>query len=201
MRYALVICDLGGVAVEFDADRIVHQAAQLMGRAFDEVRAVVYDHELLLPFELGQIRPQDYYEGLKQRLQLRWSYEQFVRVWNDIFTENQDVAWLLKRIRERHMLFALSNTNELHINYMKATIPSLAFFHQVIASCDVGLRKPDQRIYALALEQAQVRSREAIYIDDRPELVEAGRIAGLTGIRFENSQQLEHDLRQLGLNL
>jgi len=201
MHYQLILVDLGGVVVDFDSDRLVHQAAQLIGRPFDEVQKVVYHDDLLLPFELGQVKPLEYYEGLKAKLKLPWSYEQFVRIWNDIFTENPDMAVVLERLRQRHKLLALTNTNTLHITHMKATIPALALFHDWIASCDVGLRKPDPKIYQLALERGGARPEFTVYIDDRPELVEAGRRAGLTAIRFENGQQLEHDLRQIGINI
>ena len=201
MQYDLVISDLGGVVVEFNADRLVHQVAALLGRPFDEVQEAIYHKELLLPFELGRIRPQAYYEGLKVKLKLPWTYEQFVRAWNDIFTENRDVTQIMERVHKRHKLIALSNTNALHITHIKTTMPALSFFDDWIVSCDVGLRKPDPQIYFLALERAGVRPTAAVYIDDRPELVEAGRSIGLIGIRFENSRQLEQDLQSIGLNL
>ena len=201
MTYEVVISDLGGVVVDFNADRLVHQMAVLLGRPFDEVQAAIYHTELLLPFELGRIRPQAYYEGLKTALTLPWTYEQFVRAWNDIFTENRDVVWIMERLHKRHKLVALSNTNQLHINHIRSTIPSLSFFDEWIVSCDVGLRKPDPQIYFLALERAGVRPQAAIYIDDRPELVDAGRSVGLVGIRFESSQQLERELQAIGVNV
>ena len=200
MRYSLVICDVGGVMVHFDTDRIIHQVSQLVHRSFEEVQQAIYHQDLLLPFELGRIRPQAYYQGLKDTLQIPWTYEQFVRIWNDIFSENRDVVWVVERLRARHRLLALTNTNELHLAYLKAAMPSLSLFEMVIASCEVGLRKPDPQMYFLALERAGVYPRDAVYIDDRPELVDAGRSVGLVGIRFENSQQLEHDLRQIGFN-
>ena len=55
MPYEPVIFDLGGVAVEAEADRLVFQVSQVLGRSFEDVQQVVYDKELLLPFELGQI--------------------------------------------------------------------------------------------------------------------------------------------------
>lgn len=201
MRYAAVICDLGGVVVHFDTDRVIHQVSQLVQRSFEEVQRVVYDKALLLPFELGRIRPQDYYQGLKTALAIPWSYEQFARIWNDIFSENGDVVWMINRLRERYRLLALTNTNELHLAYLKAHIPALSCFERIIASCDVGLRKPDPQIYFLALKEAGVRPDETVYIDDRPELVDAGRSVGLIGIRYESGPQLEHDLRQLGFNI
>ena len=201
MAYHVIISDLGGVVVEFNADQIVHQMTQLLGRSFDEVQQAVYDKELLLPFELGRVTPQVYYEGLKQRLTLPWTFEQFARAWNNIFTENRDVTWIMERLRKRHRLVALSNTNALHIEYIRTAFPALAFFSDWIASCDVGLRKPDPQIYQLALQRAGVRASEAIYIDDRPELVEAGRAVGLAAIRFESGAQLEQELRAAGFNI
>ncbi len=201
MHYQLVIFDLGGVVVEVESDRLVHQTAQVLGRSFDDVQAAIYDKELLLPFELGQINAKGYYAGLKKTLKLPWTYDQFVRSWNDIFRENTDVTFIMQRLRKRHRLIALTNTNELHLAYIRANIPSLSVLEDWVASCEVGLRKPDPKFYVHALERAGVKASEAAYVDDRPELVDAGRNLGLAAIRFENSQQLEEDLQAIGLNL
>ena len=201
MTYQLVLFDLGGVVVEVESDRLVHQVSQLIGRPFEEVQQVVYHTDLLLPFELGRITATAYYEGLKKRLKLRWTYEQFVRAWNGIFTEHTDVTTLMQQLRKRHRLMALTNTNILHLDHIKASFPSLSVLEDWVASCDVGLRKPDPQFYRLALERAGVRPSEAVYVDDRPEMVEAGRAVGLTAVRFESGRQLNEDLQAIGLNL
>ena len=201
MMYEMVIFDLGGVVVDVNSDGLIHQLAQQAGRTFEEVHGVVYHEDLLLPFELGRISPRTYYEGVKAQLNLTWTYEQFVKFWNNLFTENADVTQIMRRLRNRYRLTALSNTNELHINHLKATVPSLELFHDWVISSDVGMRKPEPGIYQVALQRARVQPHAAVYIDDRPELVEAGRRVGLTGIRFENSRQLEEELRVLGVNV
>lgn len=201
MAFELAFFDLGGVVVEVESDRMVHQIAAQLGRPFEEVHAAVYDKDLLLPFEIGKITPQQYYQGLMARLKLPWTYEQFVRVWTGIFAENQEVTGLLRDLRKRHRLIALSNTNTLHLEYIRANFPSLSVFEHWIGSCDVGLRKPDPKIYVHALEHAGVRPSAVVYVDDRPEMVEAGRGAGLTAIRFLNAVQLREDLRAAGLDI
>ena len=90
--YELLIFDLGGVVVEVESDRLVLQVAQTIGRSFEEVQEIVYHRELLLPFELGRITPQAYFQGLKERLKLSWTYAQFVRAWNGIFSENESIG-------------------------------------------------------------------------------------------------------------
>ncbi len=201
MAHQLVLCDLGGVVVEVESDRLVHQVAQLTHRSADEVYAAIYREDLLLPFELGRISPRAYYEGLKEALPLPWSYEQFMRAWNGILQESPRASAILPRLRRRHTLIALSNTNVLHLQQMQAAMPGLSLFHAWVASCEVGMRKPDPEIYRLALSRARVRAHEAVYIDDRPEMVEAGRRLGLTAIRFETDRQLEEELRALGINV
>ena len=200
MTYDLVLFDLGGVVVDVESDRLLHHVSQLIGRPLEDVSRAVYDEELLLPFELGHIGPRQYYEGLNARLSLPWTYEQFVRAWNDIVRENPAVTGLVQRLGRHHKLIALSNTNVLHLRCIKA-IPTLAILHDWVASCDVGLRKPDPQIYHLAVRRAGARPETTVYIDDRPELVDAGRSAGLTAIRCESAAQLERDLRALGLTL
>lgn len=201
MHYDVVMFDLGGVALEVESDRLVHQVAQLIGRTFEEVQHAIYDEQLLLPFERGHISPQTYYEGLKARLHLTWDYEQFVRAWNGIFNENHDVTLLMPRLRKRHKLLALTNTNVLHLAHIKTMFPALAIFDHWVASCEIGMRKPDPEIYAFAAKQAGIRPAAAIYIDDRPELVEAGRSAGLKAIRYENGEQLIREFRALGIEV
>lgn len=201
MAYKLAIFDLGGVVVEAEADQLVQRAAQALGRSFDDVQQVVYDPKLLLPFELGQITPTQYYAGLQRALALSWPFEQFADCWNSIFTEKQDVVRILQGLAKRHTLLALTNTNALHLGFIKQAFSSLAVFHHWVPSCEVGLRKPDRAIYELALQRAGVSAHEAVYVDDRPELVEAGRAVGLTAIRFEGAETLAQQLSAAGIDL
>ena len=199
MAYTLAIFDLGGVVVEVESDRLVSQVSQLVGVPFDAVRAAVYHEELLLPFELGRITATAYYEGLVAQLKIPWTYDQFVRAWNGIFRENAETVALMRRLRQHHRLVALTNTNKLHLAHIQSTLSSPNVFDQWFASCDLGFRKPDAAIYQLVLKRTGVNPHEAVYVDDRPELIEAGQQVGLTAIRFESVRQLEADLRKAGV--
>ncbi len=54
-----------------------------------------------------------------------------------------------------------------------------SIFEHIVYSHEVGLAKPDRRIYALACERVRVAPDEAVFIDDRPENVEAARAFGM----------------------
>lgn len=199
MRYELILCDLGGVLVMVQSDRLIRRLAGSLGCSIEDVREAVYHPELLLPLELGRISPRTYCDGLARRLGLAWTYAEFVQGWNEMLYENLEATALIQRLQRASTLIALTNTNVLHLEHMKTRFPALAVFHDWVASCEVGCRKPDAQIYHLALRRVGVPPQRAVYIDDRPELVEAGRAVGLTAIRFESAPQLERELQALGL--
>lgn len=64
-----------------------------------------------------------------------------------------------------------------------------AAFDDLIFSAEVGLAKPDRRIYTLALDRLQVQPAEAIFIDDVQENVAAAQTIGMAGIRYESTEQ------------
>lgn len=68
-------------------------------------------------------------------------------------------------------------------------------FDAEVFSCAVGLRKPDPRIYRLALEQLAVEPAEAIFVGDgaNDELAGAARV-GMTAVGLERpGEELEWD--------
>ena len=199
MTHKVAMFDLGGVVVDVESDRLIHHVSQVVGRSYDDVHEVVYNADQLLPLERGQLSPHQYYLYLKERLNLTWTYDQFVRSWNDIMREKKDVTAIIRRLKGRVRLMVLSNTNVLHLEYIRQLVPVLNSFEHVIGSYEVGVCKPDPEIYKIAVDRAQVDAAQVVYIDDRPEMVAGGQRAGLHAIRFENSQQLEKELRSLSI--
>jgi putative hydrolase of the HAD superfamily len=72
-------------------------------------------------------------------------------------------------------------------------------FRIFVSSCFVGLRKPDPKIYALALDLTQCSAQECCFIDDRPENLEPARSLGIHTVRMQSAQQLKDDFKKLGI--
>ncbi|WP_446744945.1 HAD family hydrolase [Silvibacterium acidisoli] len=72
-------------------------------------------------------------------------------------------------------------------------------FDFFFSSCYVGLRKPDERIYRLALNVLQAEPDEVAFIDDRAGNVETARSLGIHAIQYEGSAKLAKDLAALGI--
>ncbi len=69
--------------------------------------------------------------------------------------------------------------------HWRATLPVAELFHDIVDSSEVGVRKPDPRIYELACERLSVAPARAVFLDDHPGNVDAARRVGLEAILVE----------------
>jgi putative hydrolase of the HAD superfamily len=74
-------------------------------------------------------------------------------------------------------------------------------FRLFVSSCFVGLRKPEQGIYHLALEITQIPAQQCCFIDDRPLNLEAAAQFGMHTIEMQTLEQLRKDLEKLGVSV
>jgi putative hydrolase of the HAD superfamily len=70
-----------------------------------------------------------------------------------------------------------------------------------VSSCFVHFRKPDEEIYRLALDIAQVPPERALYIDDRAMFAEIAEGLGIRSIHHENLEQTRRAMEKAGLDL
>ena len=76
----------------------------------------------------------------------------------------------------------ISNTNDVHVHWLRAQIPEFASFDSVIFSSDVGLIKPDPAIYFRSLGELGVEAGRALFVDDLPENVVGAQAVGMAAL-------------------
>jgi HAD superfamily hydrolase (TIGR01509 family) len=74
-------------------------------------------------------------------------------------------------------------------------------FDVLIFSCWEGIKKPEKKIYELALERLGTRPAEAVFIDDKPRCIKGARKAGLKTILFESIYQVKDELTKLSVQI
>jgi glucose-1-phosphatase len=195
-----VIFDLGNVVIPFDFRRGYRAIERHCSYPAAEIPKRIRATGLVPRYETGQIESRDFVEELTRALELRLSFEEFCEMWTAIFLPGTLVPEsLLDRLRERYRLIALSNTNELHFDVVRANYPVIRKFDELVLSYRVGCVKPDPRIYAEAVARAGCVPAECLFIDDVEAYVDGGRAAGLNAVRFESVEQLERDLARFGV--
>ena len=74
-------------------------------------------------------------------------------------------------------------------------------FSAFLVSAYVGLRKPDHRIFRLALDVTQSTPEETMFVDDRKENAASASALGIHGVHYEGPERLEEELKRLGVKL
>jgi putative hydrolase of the HAD superfamily len=98
-----------------------------------------------------------------------------------------------------YLLATLNNeSRELNAHRVEA-FGLRRYFSVFLTSGYLGMKKPDERIYRLALDITQRVPRECVFIDDRPLNLECAALLGMTGIHFRSVELLKTDLAELGI--
>ena len=101
--------------------------------------------------------------------------------------------------RAGHTLYGLSNWSAETFRRIRHKHAFLDLFEAIVLSGEVKVNKPDPRIYALLLDKVNRPAGECLFIDDSEANVSAAASLGFKTIRFESPEQLEGELRRLGL--
>ena len=199
-----IIFDLGNVLIDFDHRQAAKRIAEFSDMGEKEIFELFFDSQLTGLFEEGKISAPRFYSEIKKILNLKLDFRQFVPIWNEIFffsEKNLQVYDILNSLRKKYKVAILSNINILHLEYIKKTFPVLGALENFLASCELGLRKPEPEIYHKVLEIIGARGANTFYTDDRPELVESAKNLGIQGFVFSGTEQLKKDLCTAGVNI
>ena len=99
-------------------------------------------------------------------------------------------------------LLATLNNESLELNQARIDRFGLdRYFTAFFSSGFLGVKKPDQAIYRLALQITQRRPQECVFIDDRDLNLECAVSEGMQTVHYDNPTQLRHELAGLGIDL
>jgi putative hydrolase of the HAD superfamily len=103
------------------------------------------------------------------------------------------------RASGRFVMAALNNESAALNAYRISTFELRGLFHLFLSSCYTGRRKPDPAAFTYALAITQHQPDEALFLDDRPENVEAAARLGLRTVRVRDPDHLQEELASAGV--
>lgn len=106
------------------------------------------------------------------------------------------IAWF-RALRPRYRTAILSNSFVGAREHEEERYGFTSMVDLAIYSHEEGVHKPDPRIYAIAIERLGVAPGEIVFLDDRPENVDAARAAGIQAVLFTSTAQTIADIEAL----
>jgi FMN phosphatase YigB (HAD superfamily) len=148
-------------------------------------------------YERGELSARAFFDHFVAHTGFSGSFETFVAIWRSIFRENAPMIEFGRRVAERWPVFFMTNASDLHVPWIFERFPSLNFFTDVACSCYIGAAKPDPTYYTRALAKFGVDAASSLFVDDRPENIEAARALGFRGVLYESPEQAIAEMRAL----
>ena len=174
-----IVFDLGEVLVKLDFSKIMALRSISHSNVQHSIQSM-NEWPLYDAFERGQVTENQFIERLNQDFRQSFTLEQFRGVWNSVLRETVNgVEDLLENLSQHYPLYALTNSNETHIQHLKANYSWTRFFTQVLTSYELGCRKPEPQIYEKLITIAQCPANQILFFDDRLENVLGAKALGI----------------------
>jgi putative hydrolase of the HAD superfamily len=199
-KISALFWDVGGVLLSDAWDREQRQRTlQQFGMDEDEVEFESRHEMLVSSFERGKISLQDYLEHTVFYRPRSFTIEVFTQHMLSLSQPYPDTLRLAKELTQsgRYLMSTINNeSKELNL-FRIQTFGLREIFSLFVSSCFVGLRKPEEGIYRLALEITQKPPGECCFVDDRPLNLDSASKLGMHVIQTKNAEQLRGDLQKL----
>jgi len=194
-----LVWDMGGVLVRNMDPSIRGRLGAPFGLGSMQLEDLFFNSKIANQASIGLATEEDAWEYVRQQLNLKleeipgfratfWSCDRF----------DEDLYALSMMLRPRIKIGLLSNAfPETRVRLGQRFPNFYRMFDVTIYSYEVGMAKPDPRIYQLELERLGVDPQEAVFVDDFIENVAGARAVGMLAIQFKNSRQVQDEIREL----
>ncbi len=192
-----IIFDLGGVLLNIEP-RLTGAALVSMGvKDMERVHARLLAAQLYQRFDSGSCSPASFRDEIRNACGIALSDQQVDEAWNALLLDfPKDRVKLLHSLSDRYRLFLLSNTNILHYPTYTSRFRQdhreemTALFEKLFLSFEMGVHKPDPKIYRMAMEQGNMKPKETLFIDDVLENVEAAVKEGMASFHLKDGMEV-----------
>jgi putative hydrolase of the HAD superfamily len=201
-QISAIFWDVGGVLLTNAWDRAQRE------RALDQFKLDKEEfsdrHEMVVSsLERGKISFDDYLNRTIFYRPRPFAREVFKDYVFSLSQPHREVLALAEELTKsgKYFMGTINNeSRELNL-YRIQTFGLREIFSTFVSSCFVGLRKPEEGIYRMALEITQKSAENCCFIDDRALNLEYARQMGMHTIEMRDVEQLRRELRKLEVEI
>ncbi len=193
-----VFFDVGGVLIRDDSLKITVRQARVLGVSPKQLQAAIRLQRGLLG--KGLMSRREYLQRLCSSLERPLIGDRELKVIFPKRVHRYERNWRIARQlwKAGYIVGIITNDVPPHRFLLRAPL-RYPPFRPIIRSFEVHSRKPERKIFRIAMQRARVKFSEAIFFDDKPRNVVAARKLGMRAFQYKNTQQLIQSLRKFGV--
>lgn len=167
-----IIFDFGGVLINLNRQRCIDNFEQL-GLDVEAMISPSAHEGIFMELEKGLITPAEFRNAIRMQTEQIVADKRIDAAWNSLLEDiSSNKLELLLKLREKYLVYLLSNTNEIHWKWSCAnafpyrTFREPDYFEQTFLSYEMKMAKPDIQMFESVLEETGILPKETFFIDD-----------------------------------
>lgn len=184
-----LIFDLGGVILDLSVDQTMEQFSALSGLDKQKVKDLYASTPGFEEYEKGLMNDKDFRDFVRAVFSVQSSDEEIDTCWNAMLLGLPiGKLNLLQSLKKNFSVYLLSNTNNIHINYInQKMLPGIThngnsldtYFHRAYYSHVMKKRKPNADIFEQVLSENSLLAHETLFLDDNLPNIEGAKQLGI----------------------
>jgi 2-haloacid dehalogenase len=198
---SIAVFDLGGVLIDWDPRHLYRKLFAGGEAAMEHFLATVCTHEWNRCQDAGR----SFAKGARLLKAEHPDKAELIDAYGARFDEMMagpiiGSVEILAELRDRGTpLYGLTNWSAETYPAARERFAFLSWFRGILVSGEVGVIKPEPRIFELLIERFAIDPADAVYIDDVGTNIAAARPFGIHAIHFTTPAALRQELVGLGL--
>lgn len=193
-----IIFDMGGVILRTVDPSKREAMAKRLGTSRQELEQAFFQSPTSLQSEIGELSDVEHWQTILALYQQ--PLETYPQMYAEFFSGDAIDLELIAYIRSLKQNYKVGLLSNAWVN-ARQNIRELHDFVDVfdvsIFSAEVGLRKPDERLFRLILEQMSVEPQAAIFVDDLPQNIAGAAEVGMHTVLFKQREIAIQEINHL----
>lgn len=184
-----LIFDLGGVIIDLSVDHTLQAFSDLSGIEKKNVNDLYVTSPGFEAYEKGLMTDEDFRDFVREVFSIQSSSAAIDRCWIAMLRGLPvKRLQLLVKLKEHYLVYLLSNTNSIHLNYInQIMLPGIvqnessldSYFHRAYYSYIMKKRKPNTDIFEQVLEENSLSPDQTLFLDDNLGNIEGAKQLGI----------------------
>jgi len=162
----------------------------------DKLYIAVHDHSYWKDFSLGKISEAEYFKSVEENFSGELNISELKESLLGSLAPNKPLIDLIKTLANQYILGVASNNPREWFDIFCARNKLNDVFKVKAVSGYLGIRKPDKRLFEIAVKMAAVSPEEIIYVDDRPEMTTEAAELGINIIVYRGLENFKEELKK-----
>ena len=193
-----LLFDLGGVIVDLDYHKTINAFDALGVANTESIYNQFNQTEIFDGFETGSLTGKEFINLMKHQIPTYSSESEIKKAWNAMILGFEEAKLKqIKKYSEKIPCYLLSNTNEIHLEYIQTLLGEMPFknlellFNKCYYSHIIGKRKPHKETFEWVLNDMGYTAEDVLFIEDSPQHIEGAKTMNLNTLYLTQERSLE----------